>query len=151
MAFTSNQSGLISTPSYVDINKQWTERDFNQSAQITAVALEGLVGSPESKMVVVANARFAVNGDQGQQQQLNSDNVNFATNAIDWLSDDTGLIDLRTKGITSRPLDLLEDGTKSMVKYGNVVVPIILILIYALIRRQRNLRKRQKWIQESFE
>ncbi|MCZ6899957.1 MAG: Gldg family protein [Bacteroidetes bacterium] len=151
LAFTSNQSGLISTPSYVDINKQWTERDFNQSAQITAVALEGLGGSPESKMVVVANARFAVNGDQGQQQQLNSDNVNFATNAIDWLSDDTGLIDLRTKGITSRPLDQLEDGTKSMVKYGNVVVPIILILIYGLVRRQRNQMKRQKWMQESFE
>jgi len=59
------------------------------------------------------------------------------TNAIDWLSDDTGLIELRTKGVTARPLDAdLEDGTKTWIKYLNFLVPIILIILYGFIRLQ---------------
>jgi ABC-type uncharacterized transport system involved in gliding motility auxiliary subunit len=66
-------------------------------------------------------------------------------NAIDWLSDDTGLIELRTKGVTSRPLDAqMEDGTKTMVKYLNFLVPILLIILYGVYRYQTNRKIRNK-------
>jgi ABC-type uncharacterized transport system involved in gliding motility auxiliary subunit len=63
-------------------------------------------------------------------------------NAIDWLSDDTGLIELRTKGVTSRPLDQVEEGRKTFLKWLNFLLPIVLILLYGIIRmqRRRNLR-----------
>ena len=66
-------------------------------------------------------------------------------NSIDFLSDDTGLIDLRTKGVTSRPLDQLEDGRKAFLKWFNFLMPIVLILILGIIRsqQQRNLRMRR--------
>jgi hypothetical protein len=57
---------------------------------------------------------------------------------------------LRTKGITSRPLDPVEDGTKAMLKYGNVVAPILLVLLYGFQRRQRNFRKRQRWLEGKY-
>jgi ABC-type uncharacterized transport system involved in gliding motility auxiliary subunit len=114
---------------------------------VTALAVEGpLAGTGNAKMVVVANGSFALNGEG---QQINEDNANLATNAIDWLSDDTGLIALRTKGVTNRPLDNVEDGKKALLKWGNVFAPILMALLLGLIRRQRYMRKRQKWIQGS--
>jgi ABC-type uncharacterized transport system involved in gliding motility auxiliary subunit len=144
LMFTSELSGLAATPAYIDVNRKWTQGDFNGGPQVVALALEGpLVGTVNSRLVVVSNGQYVVNGNP--PQQLSQDNVNFTSNAIDWLSDDTGLIDLRTKGVSARPLDKVEDATREMLKYGNVLGPIILILIYALIRRQRNQAKRNKW------
>jgi ABC-type uncharacterized transport system involved in gliding motility auxiliary subunit len=148
LIFSSEQSGLVNAPSYVDINKKWSNADFPLQEQILAVAVEGNIIMPNAnaKLVLVANGAFISNGENGQQQQ-NADNVNFASNAIDWLSDDTGLIDLRTKGITSRPLDQTEEETKALLKYGNVFIPILLLLIYAFVRKQMNLRRKQKWME----
>ena len=158
LAYTSGQSGSSNLPMMVDVNKQWDQSEFTLGSQSVAVAVEG----PSGKMVVVGSGSFTVNGEpsmppgmpgqppQQQQQQVNPDNINFVANAIDWMSDDTGLSDLRTKGITSRPLDPVEDGTKNMLKYGNVVAPILLVLLYGFQRRQRNLRKRQRWLEGKY-
>lgn len=151
MVFSSENSGVVSTPAYIDIQKEWTENDFNAPRQVIAVAAEGpLSGIANSKLIVIANGGFAVNGEGQQQQQVNQDNVNLASNSIDWLSDDTGLIDLRTKGITSRPLEQIDDTKRNLYKYGNVAFPIFLMIGIALYRRQRFARKRQSWIQGNY-
>ncbi len=151
LIFSSEKSGAVSAPVYIDINKQWADNDFNAPSQVVAIAAEGpLSGTANSKMVVIANGNFAVNGEGQQQQQVNPDNVNLATNSIDWLSDDTGLIDLRTKGVTSRPLEKIDDTQRNLYKYGNVFLPILLIIGIALYRKQRFARKRQAWIQGNY-
>lgn len=152
LALSSANSGLIPAGRAIDINKKWAENDFPLQNEILAVALDGKIGSnPGARMVVVPNGSFAVNGEPGEgQQQLNPDNVNFASNSIDWLSDDTGLIDLRTKGVTSRPLDVIEDSTRNMLKYGNVFIPILIILIYSFVRKQTNNRRKQEWMQGNY-
>ena len=151
LVFSSENSGVVSAPVYIDIQKQWSESDFNAPSQVVAIAAEGpLSGAASSKMIVVANGAFAVNGEGEQQQQVNQDNVNFASNSIDWLSDDTGLIELRTKGITSRPLEQIDDTKRNLYKYGNVALPIFLMIGIALYRRQRFARKRQSWIQGNY-
>lgn len=149
LMLTSEMSGLAPTPSGVDIEKRWNQNDFREGTQTLAVALEGaLVGNQSSKLIVVSNGQFVINGNP--PQQISEDNVNFASNSIDWLSDDTGLIDLRTKGITNRPLETIEDGSREMLKYGNVVIPIVLVLIYAFVRKQRYMRKKQRWMEGNF-
>ncbi len=151
LVFSSDNSGVVNVPVFIDIEKQWSESDFNAPSQVVAIAAEGpLSGAANSKLVVIANGSFAVNGEGQQQQQVNPDNVNLASNAIDWLSDDTGLIELRTKGITSRPLEQIDDAERNIYKYGNVVLPILLMIGIALFRRQRYARKRQSWIQGNF-
>jgi gliding-associated putative ABC transporter substrate-binding component GldG len=148
IAFTSENSGIVQPPAYVDINKDWTESDFRDDPQVVAVALEGpLSGPANSKMVVIPNGQFAVNGEGQQQQSVNEDNVNLASNSIDWISDDTGLINLRTKGVTNRPLDQLEDSTKNLYKYGNVILPVLFALVLGFLRKQRYNAKKQRWIQ----
>ena len=149
LVYTSELSGTQSAPGYINIQKQWSEYDFPLQNQILAASIEGL-GPGRGKLIVVGNGDFMVNGEGQQAQQLNPDNVNLASNAVDWLADDTGLIDLRTKGITSRPLDTIEDSTKNLLKYGNVFAPILLILVYAFVRKQRDNKKRQRWTQGNF-
>ncbi|WP_421896812.1 GldG family protein [Marinoscillum sp.] len=147
LVYSSENSGIVTPPSYIDIQKKWSKGDFPQGAQILVAGLDNGM----ARIGVAANGTFCVNGEGQRPQQQNQDNINLASNMIDWIADDTGLIDLRTKGITSRPLESVEDSTKAMIKYGNVFAPILLILIYAFIRKQMNQRKRQKWMQGNFE
>jgi len=138
LASTSEKASLETLPLFFDIQKQWGSSDFQMSSIPVAVAMEGNIASNTfSKMVVFSDGDFAVNGEGQGAQQLQPDNVSLMTNAIDWLSDDTGLIELRTKGVTSRPLDAqLEDSTKTVVKYINFLLPIGLIILFGAIRFQ---------------
>ncbi len=151
LAYTSDNTGIVSAPSYIDINKNWSKSDFTLGQQVVAIAAKGpLGGKGNSKMIVIANGSFAVNGTGSQPQQLNEDNVNFEVNAIEWLSDDTGLINLRTKGVTNRPLEKVDDTKRNLIKYLNVFLPIVLVLIIGFARRQRYMKKKQKWIQGNY-
>ena len=107
--------------------------------------MEGnFINNQFSKMVVFSDGDFAINGKGQQAKQLQPDNVSLMANAIDWLSDDTGLIELRTKGVTSRPLNAnLEDGTKTLIKYLNFLLPIIIIVLFGVIRLQYKKRIRK--------
>ena len=40
------------------------------------------------------------------------------------------------------PIDPLEDGTKTLLKYLNFLLPIILVVLYGLVRAQRRRRIR---------
>ena len=147
LALSSDQSGTQPAPTYFDINRQWTEADFPEQNLTVAAALEGnLVGSTPAKMVVVSDGGFATQGGGGRQ----SDNVSLLVNGVDWLSDDTGLIELRTKGVTSRPIEQLEDSTKTTLKYLNFLLPILLVVAYGVIRSQAKRRQRVQRREERY-
>ncbi len=149
LALSSEKSGIINPPTFFDVtNKQWTQGDLPMSGIAVAGVLEGnIVGDNFSRIVAIGDGDFCISGQRGQ----NPDNISLMTNSIDWLSDDTGLIELRTKGITTRPIDELEDGTRSMIKMINFLLPILLIVIYGIFRTQRNKSRRLKRMQMNFE
>ena len=152
LAMTSEKSGLQSPPLRFDVMKNWGPGDFLASSLPVAVVIEGkIAGTTDTKMVVYGDGDFAVNGEGQQAQQLQGDNVSFMSNAIDWLSDDTGLIELRTKGVTARPLDAsLEDSTKTLLKYLNFLIPLILIVFYGVYRFQSRRKLRNKLMNISY-
>lgn len=152
LVWTSEKSGTQPAPVYFDVSRQWSEADFPLENLTVAGLLEGkLVGNTSSKMVVVADGDFAVNGEGQEARQQGEDNISLMVNAIDYLSDDTGLIELRTKGVTSRPLDEeIEDGKKTFLKYFNFLLPIILIIVYGIFRMQFNRNLRTKRMEEGY-
>jgi len=151
IAFSSAKSGSLRAPLYFDIQKQWTQNDFPMSGLVVAGILEGkLSGYTDSKIIIISDGDFAVNGPQ-RGNQLPPDNVSLLVNSIDWLSDETGLIDLRTKEVTSRPIKELSDGTKTFLKWFNLITPVILILAYGLVRLQMNRNKRIKRMEVNYE
>ena len=149
---TSKRSGVQSPPLYFDVMKNWTQSDFNLSSLPVGVVVEGKIsGNTDSKMIVFGDGDFVVNGEGQQAQKVQDDNINLMVNSIDWLSDDTGLIDLRTKGVSSRPIDAtLQDSTKSFLKYLNFLLPIILIVLYGIFRFQNRRRIRNKLMNTSY-
>lgn len=137
LAKTSDKSGVQKPPVFFDPQKQWHETDFNSPDLTVAAAIEGKLNGSDTKMVVFGDGDFVINGEGQGARQLSPDNISLMANAVDWLSDDTGLISLRTKGVTARPIDPnLEDGTKAMIKYLNFILPILLIIVYGLYRAQ---------------
>ena len=151
IAYSSEKSGSLRAPIYFDIQKQWQLTDFPMSGLVVGAILEGNFNSNNSSRIVIfSDGDFAVGGNQ-RGMQLPPDNVNLMVNSIDWLSDDTGLIELRTKGVTSRPIKEMEDSTKTFLKWLNFMLPIILIVIYGLVRIQMNHSKRVKRMEVSYE
>ena len=151
LAVTSDKSGFEKPPIYFDVMKQWTRNDFSSSSLPVAIAMEGKIDNVLTKMVVFGDGDFVVNGSGQNAQRLQGDNVNLMANAIDWLSDDTGLIELRTKGVSSRPINPdLEEGTKTFLKYLNFLLPIILIIGFGIVRYQLRRKLRNKWLSEDY-
>lgn len=163
LAESSDQSGISS--GYFNLNpmREWSRQDFQQSHIPLAAAMEGtftsafadndsvdvpLKKSQKTSFVVFGDGDFLINGAGQQQQRLPEDNISIAVNSVDWLADDTGLIALRTKGITNRPLENVEDSTKAFLKYFNLFFPILLVFGYGLYRYQRKKARRRKWIEE---
>ena len=147
LAFSSDHSGIEHCPVYFDINKRWNESDFNKKNLVVAGLLQQKKGG---RIIVISDGDFAVNGPGRSAHKVQPDNVNLMVNSIDWLSDDTGLINLRTKSITSRPLKQISDSSKAFLKWLNFLLPILLVIIYGLIRMQFRRNQRIKRMEEGY-
>jgi ABC-type uncharacterized transport system involved in gliding motility auxiliary subunit len=140
LAFTSSISDTQSAPAFIQVNRRWTQNDFHSSHLPVAAALDGPIEKDRaaSRIVVITDGNFIVNGPPRQGRELTPDNVNLLSNAVDWLSDNTGLIALRTKAVTSRPLRAISDSGKATIKYFNFLLPLLLAIGYGLFRARRN-------------
>jgi gliding-associated putative ABC transporter substrate-binding component GldG len=151
VAFSSQKAGTQAPPVFFDINKRWNDSDFPLSGLTVAAVLNGPIAGPaESTIILVGDGDFPVNGEGPRPQQLQPDNVNLMVNAIDWMSDETGLIDLRTKAVTSRPLKDVEEGRAMFLKWLNFLLPILLVIAYGIFRNQRNRSLRVKRMEEGY-
>jgi gliding-associated putative ABC transporter substrate-binding component GldG len=151
LAFSSDKSGTQRPPLYFDVNKKWTEKDFPLQRMAVAGLLSGRIsGEVNSRILLVGDGDFPVNGEGPRPQQLQPDNINLMVNAIEWLSDQSGLIDLRTKAVTSRPLDNVEEGRKNFLKWFNFLLPLVLVILFGVLRNQRNRRIRMKRMEEGY-
>jgi gliding-associated putative ABC transporter substrate-binding component GldG len=149
---TSSKANLAEAPVTFDVfNKKWTNTDFPLSNLTIGGILDG-VGNG-GKIILIGDGDFPVSGQGGRGQ--GEDNISLMVNAIDWLSDDTGLIELRTKGIATRPIDeeYLGDenaGKRNFLKYINFGLPIMLVILYGFFRSQRQRNLRMKRMQEKY-
>ncbi len=143
---TSEKSSTQPTPVHFELNKEWKDADFPLKNITIAGAFVPKNGQG-NKIIVITNGSFATNGEaqqQEQQQQVNPGNLNLIVNSIDWLSDETGLINLRAKGLKLHPLDKIDEGKRMFLKYLNFLLPILLIIGYGIYRMNNNRKKRIK-------
>lgn len=85
--------------------------------------------APSTKLVVLGNGDFPLDEFRGPDE-----NLLFFANIIDYMTDDAGLSQIRMKDANPKPLDSIEDSTKSIVKYGMLLGPPVVILAYGLLR-----------------
>lgn len=111
-------------------------------ADSTAVAptLNILTESSDTRMIVVGDGNLL----QGQYMQQGGPNLVFFLNSIDWLSQDTDLLAIRSRDAAVRPLNPnITDETKQRVKLANLIGPPALVLLLGAMR-WRNRRKRKE-------
>lgn len=109
--------------------------------------------SEPARMIVVSDGDIIKNQlhfSQGYPLPLGYDqytgetfgNKDFILNAMNYLTDDSGLISIRSRDLKLRLLDMTQVGNQKLFwQLLNVVGPVLLILIFALI--QGYLRKRK--------
>jgi ABC-type uncharacterized transport system involved in gliding motility auxiliary subunit len=163
LAFSSDQSGTARGMFDLNPMQDWQQNQFTERRLPVAALVSGVFPSAfanndtvevtreksvSTNYIVIGDADFLINGEGQAQQMMPEDNMNLLLNSVDFLADDTGLLELRTKGITSRPLDMVEDSTKLLIKYTNVFLPILLVILYGVFRWRRKKALRFKWQQE---
>ncbi|MEP7266879.1 MAG: GldG family protein [Saprospiraceae bacterium] len=144
---SSDKSNTLPVPAMFDIQRQWTQNDFPKHN----ISMGGLIeksGTNGWKMVLFGDGDFAVNSQENRG--LAPDNVNLLVNSVDYLSDESGLMELRTKGATTHPIKEVDDATRSIFKYANFLIPILLVIIYGFIRSQRTKAIRMRRMQEKY-
>lgn len=99
----------------------------------TAYAATGV----DARMVVVGDADLATDQAMTQFNQV------FVLNAIDWLSRNDLLIALRSKTIEDRPLENIDAGDRSKVKWANLFGPPLLVILFGLVRWRRRAARRR--------
>jgi gliding-associated putative ABC transporter substrate-binding component GldG len=100
------------------------------------------VAAPEpapGRLVVVGSGEFL-----RDTYMMNGEDVPFLMNGIDWLARDEGLIALRSRGVTDRPLAPVSDPAREAIKAANLVGGALLLVLVGLVRwRLRRGRRRR--------
>ncbi len=145
VAFTSQKSGVEEAPTVFNLDKQWQESDFRQSMIPVAAVSERKSEFKTSRIFVISDADFIINGDPSNPQELPKGNIKLALSAADWLTDTEGFSELRSKGLSIRFLDpSLTNETKNILKYLNLIFPVIIVVIAGVIRFSQ-LRKKRRY------
>lgn len=162
---TSPKTMLQERQFNIDPLQRWTPEQFEHGQQIVAAVVSGafasayagqpvpvaadgtmpvppsaprLERSPDSRMLVVGDGEFFVDGKGGGDR----DNLLFFQNMIDWLAQDEALIGIRSRESTDRPLRTVSDQTKRVVKYANMVGgPLAIVLLGMFVWQARKRRK----------
>ena len=90
--------------------------------------------SEPTRLVVVGD------GDLFNQTVLSNAAVthtDFGLNLVDWLIQDDALLTIRSKSLQARNLREVSSGTKSLLKYTNMVAPLLIVMLYGLARWRR--------------
>ncbi len=159
LAKTSEHTALRKLPVTVSPFERIGRNEFNHDGVVAAAVLKGafrtafpegappeiksgteaLAKSPETRMVVVGDADFIKDDYSRDPNQLA-----FMLNTIDWLSDDTGLISIRSHGTVNRPLKEVSEDMRRLIKAGNLFAPALIVLIVGLVSWQARRRNRER-------
>lgn len=108
----------------------------------------------DNKMIVVADGDIALNAVTKQEGSLQMGknpytkyqyaNTDFVMNSIEYLVDNSGMLELRGKDYTLRLLDKKKlDESKTMWQSINIILPVLLIIICGFIYQYARKRKYQ--------
>ena len=99
-----------------------------------------------SQLILISDSKFISDDGGGASPE----NHIFVMNAVDYLLGDHELISLRSREITNRPLEELEDEEKSRWKWINILLPSILVVGFGFIRLKRE-NSRAKVLEEIYD
>lgn len=91
-----------------------------------------------SKLVLIGDADLT-----NEELRPPKDNITFFVNLIDYLSDDVGLAQIRSKDTSDAPIEEVSDATKKFIKYFNLIFPPVSVLLIGLFIWNRKKSKKK--------
>ncbi|MFH0766034.1 MAG: GldG family protein [Calditrichota bacterium] len=117
----------------------WKDKEIPVDTEGVKVSDEEIIPhSLDTRIVVIPDANFI----QDQFLVPGLDNLTMTLNLVDWLMQDEDLIKIRSREVGSRPIGEVSDAVRRMIKYINLIIPPLIVIIFGLIRWQiRRARK----------
>ena len=139
---TSENGALHPVTAPIMPDQDWIFAEEELGTRVVAAALRPEEGDARGRMIVVGDASFT----EANYAQNNPGNLLFLANAIDWLAQDEALIDIRSKNRTPPALVFESDGSKNLLKWGNLLgVPLLFVLVgFARVTGRRR-RAEGRW------
>ena len=109
-------------------------RMFNKSKLVVGARSEMMNSNGNStQIILVGDSEFMSDEGGGRSPE----NQIFVMNSIDYLIGDKDLIALRSREITSRPLEEITDSVRKTWKWFNILTPSLLIVVFGIFRMRR--------------
>jgi ABC-type uncharacterized transport system involved in gliding motility auxiliary subunit len=118
-------------------NGQAGQYDLGVYASGKLTSAFGQGSTDKARIVVVGDSDFATDMFTGD----GSDNLLFFQNIIDGLSLDSGLINIRAKSATERPITMPANKAKEAMRYLNIFGVTVIVVVFGVSRyfiRRRN-------------
>ncbi|MBA3065723.1 ABC transporter permease subunit [bacterium] len=140
-AFSSQKSWLDTITVFNPLQKFLKPVDAPEGPFALAVTV---VKAP-LRMALLGTSRFI---DSSIAQDPSS--ASFFLNIVDWLAQETDLIEIRNKGVLFRPLKKISDSSRIIFKYVNIFLSPVLILFADMIL-WRNGRLKREYFKKIYE
>ncbi|MFI5144819.1 MAG: GldG family protein [Ignavibacteria bacterium] len=92
--------------------------------------------SSDTKVIVIGNGEFVTDDFRGPDE-----NLVFFSNMIDYMTDDIGLSEIRLKDANPKALMPMEDSTRKFFKFGLLILPPVIVLVFGIFRWMRRKSK----------
>jgi gliding motility-associatede transport system auxiliary component len=102
--------------------------------------------STESQIILVADTEFIMDGAGAGAPG----NLEFTMNAVDFLVAEGALIEIRSREVAYKPLKEISSGAKKAVRWLNILLPSILLILWGIVRYRQELLRR-KFLGELYE
>ncbi|MBL7058097.1 GldG family protein [Patescibacteria group bacterium] len=107
------------------------------SEYVLAYTLTGDIQSAYSDKVT-NNAKIIVVGDadfiSDRYLRQNPENLIFFQNIVDYLSIDSDLIKIRSKGVTDRPIKIISNKLRQTIRYVNIFGVTFVVICFGMLR-----------------
>ncbi len=157
-ATSSGQSGVQTRFYNLNPTAQFTRKMFQEHNLLLGAAITGKIHSaiPDTARLARAhpgrmtegNERVVVmgNGDFIQDAFLrNPDNLSIFLNTVDYLTDNIGLVSIRSKTFLPPPLKPVSETMRAFTKNFIIIFPPLLILAIGLLYWRRTVRRRKAY------
>ena len=157
-ALSSERSGVQSGFYDLDPNTQFTRAMFQEHYLLLGAAIRGTIRSVIADTDRYAKAdtmrktngdeRIVVMGDGNFVRDIflnDPENLSIFLNTVDYLTDDIGLVSIRSKSFLPEPLKPVSDATRATTKDAIIGIPPLIVLAVGLIYWRRMVKRRKAY------
>ncbi len=157
-AVSSERSGIQTGFYNLDPTAQFTSEMFKEHYLLLGAAISGKIHSeiPDTDRYAKVdparktegNERIVVIGDGNFIRDpflSNPENLSIFLNTVDYLTDDLGLVSIRSKSFLPPPLKPVSEGTRTTTKDLIVVLPPLLVLAVGLVYWRKTVNRRKAY------